>query len=221
MSKEKILFGLGVIGYIGAVFFVISLARVSPAQEPAKYVPAPPTKLLCFNSKTEELRESDSNLGCAAEEASLGDAPIEHGDVRPNGLNPTFAVRFQAAQAAAKKLGHNLRITSGFRSQELQARLFEDAVKKYGSEEEASKWVLPRDISHHPWGTAIDVNYPGDKVAVKWLEENGSRFGICRVYENEWWHFEPVIAPGGTCPKMVANALSSLESSPTGAEELN
>ena len=221
MSKDQIRFAILVICYVLLASWVFSLAKVDSVQQAAKIETPPPTKLLCFNSKSEELRESDTDLGCASDEASLGDAPISHSEVRPNELNPTFAVRFQAAQAAAKKLGHNLRITSGFRSQELQARLFADAVKKYGSEEEASKWVLPRDISHHPWGTAIDVNYPGDKVAVKWLEENGSRFGICRLYENEWWHFEPVIAPGGTCPKMSANALSSLESSPTGAEELN
>jgi LAS superfamily LD-carboxypeptidase LdcB len=126
-----------------------------------------------------------------------------------------------AAQVAAKEAGFNIRITSGFRTQQLQEKLHADAVKKYGSEEEASKWVLPKDISHHPWGTAIDVNYPRDKTAVKWLENNGSLFGLCRVYENEWWHFEPIIAPGDTCPAMMVNALESLEGLPTSANESN
>ena len=65
--------------------------------------------------------------------------------------------------------------------------------------------------SHHPQGLAIDVNYPGDKLGALWLEENGSRFGLCRVYANEWWHFEGVIAPGQACPPLAPNALVDLK----------
>jgi hypothetical protein len=169
-----------------------------------------PVELLCFNIETTELRTSDTESGCLTPEEPLGTTPILHSEIRPTQLDRTFEVRFLAAQAAAKVAGFDIKITSGFRTQGLQQRLFSDAIKKYGSAEEASKWVLPKDISHHPWGIAIDVNYPGDKVAVKWLEDNGSQFGLCRVYENEWWHFEPVIAPGQPCPPMMANALESL-----------
>ncbi|TSA48387.1 MAG: hypothetical protein D4R50_01245 [Actinomycetales bacterium] len=177
--------------------------------------------LLCFNVATSVLRTSDTENGCIVPEESLGTEPISHKDVRPTQIDRTFEVRFLAAQVAAKEAGFNIRITSGFRTQQLQEKLHADAVKKYGSEEEASKWVLPKDISHHPWGTAIDVNYPRDKTAVKWLENNGSLFGLCRVYENEWWHFEPIIAPGDTCPAMMVNALESLEGLPTSANESN
>lgn len=170
----------------------------------------PPIELMCFNVETSELRISDTQSGCLAPEESLGTDPIIHTEVRPTQLDRKFEVRFLAAQAAAKNAGFNIKITSGFRTQGLQQRLFVDAIKKYGSAEEASKWVLPKDISHHPWGIAIDVNYPGEKVATKWLEENGSQFGLCRVYENEWWHFEPVIAPGQPCPAMMVSALESL-----------
>ena len=226
MSKEQSRILLGVIAYFLLVFYVFGLARTGSVQDPV-LAPAPApapaiaTALLCFNLESKILRESDSNLGCSIDEASLGDAPIDHGDIRPNVLNPIFEVRFLAAQAAAKAAGFSIRITSGFRSEALQEKLFGDAIKKYGSEVEASKWVLPKDISHHPWGTAIDVNYPGDKTAVKWLEDNGSLFGLCRVYENEWWHFEPIIAPGDTCPAMMVNALESLEEPPTSANESN
>ena len=166
--------------------------------------------LLCFNLESKKLRSSDTDNGCIAPEESLGTGPIEHGDIRPTKLDRTLEVRFLAAQQVAKEVGHQLRITSGFRSQELQARFFLSAVKKYGSEKEASKWVLPKAISHHPWGVAIDINYPGDKTAVKWLEDHGSEFGLCRVYKNEWWHFEPTIAPGGMCPLMLESSLESL-----------
>jgi hypothetical protein len=209
MDKKLTDFYFWAVGYLLLVAAVVTHSTSNSAVLLEEVVVAP-VELLCFNVETTELRISNTELGCLAPEESLGTAPIVHSEIRPTGLDRTFEVRFLAAQAAAKLAGFNIRITSGFRSQQLQERLFNNAVKKYGSENEASKWVLPKDVSHHPWGIAIDVNYPGDRKAVKWLEDNGSSFGLCRVYENEWWHFEPVIAPGEPCPPMMANALESL-----------
>jgi len=209
MDKKLTDFYFWAVGYLLLVAAVVTHSTSNSAVLLEEVVVAP-VELLCFNVETTELRISNTELGCLAPEESLGTAPIVHSEIRPTGLDRTFEVRFLAEQAAAKLAGFNIRITSGFRSQQLQERLFNNAVKKYGSENEASKWVLPKDVSHHPWGIAIDVNYPGDRKAVKWLEDNGSSFGLCRVYENEWWHFEPVIAPGEPCPPMMANALESL-----------
>ena len=211
-KKHWDLFALGA-WYIAIITVVVFTIQGSKIAE----IPISVQKLLCFDVSTKVLRQSDTKILCSSNEEPLGTLPIRHDVERPTALNRTFEVRFLAAQAAAEKLGYNLRITSGFRSRDLQARLFADAVRRYGSEEEASKWVLPKDISNHPWGTAIDVNYPGDKIAVKWLEDNGSLFGLCRIYKNEWWHFEPVIAPGDACPPMMENALTSLENSETSA----
>ena len=210
MDKQTSDFYFYASGYFLLVCAVIVLSTTNTGVGQITSAPKVVQPLLCFNVESDELRTSDTEQGCMAPEESLGISPIIHSEVRPTQLDRTFEVRFLAAQAAAKLAGFNIRITSGFRSQQLQERLFNDAVKKYGSEKEASKWVLPKDISHHPWGSAIDVNYPGDRKAVKWLEENGSSFGLCRVYLNEWWHFEPVIAPGEPCPPMMANALESL-----------
>ena len=210
MDKQTSDFYFYASGYFLLVCAVIVLSTTNTGVGQITSAPKVVQPLLCFNVESDELRTSDTEQGCMAPEESLGISPIIHSEVRPIQLDRTFEVRFLAAQAAAKLAGFNIRITSGFRSQQLQERLFNDAVKKYGSEKEASKWVLPKDISHHPWGIAIDVNYPGDRKAVKWLEENGSSFGLCRVYLNEWWHFEPVIAPGEPCPPMMANALESL-----------
>ena len=209
MDKKLTDFYFWAVGYLLLVAAVVTHSTSNSAVLLEEVVVAP-VELLCFNVETTELRISNTELGCLAPEESLGTAPIVHSEIIPTGLDRTFEVRFLAAQAAAKLAGFYIRITSGFRSQQLQERLFNNAVKKYGSENEASKWVLPKDVSHHPWGIAIDVNYPGDRKAVKWLEDNGSSFGLCRVYENEWWHFEPVIAPGEPCPPMMANALESL-----------
>jgi len=210
MDKQTSDFYFYAAGYFLLVCAVITLSTTKTIDGQIASIPKIVKPLLCFNIESSELRTSDTESGCTAPEESLGTTPIIHSEIRPTGLDRTFEVRFLAAQATAKSAGFSIRITSGFRSQQLQERLFNDAVKRYGSEIEASKWVLPKDISHHPWGLAIDVNYPGDRMAVKWLEENGSTFGLCRVYENEWWHFEPVIAPGEPCPPMMANALESL-----------
>ena len=210
MDKQTSDFYFYASGYSLLVCAVIVLSTTNTSAGQITSVPKVIKPLLCFNIESDELRTIDTEQGCLAPEEPLGTTPIIHSEVRPTQLDRTFEVRFLAAQAAAKLAGFNIRITSGFRSQQLQERLFNNAVKKYGSENEASKWVLPKDVSHHPWGLAIDVNYPGDRKAVKWLEDNGSSFGLCRVYLNEWWHFEPVIAPGEPCPPMMANALESL-----------
>ena len=210
MDKQTSDFYFWGAGYLLLVCAILTLTTSRTADLQIQITPKVVESLLCFNIESSELRTSDTESGCIAPEESLGTTPIIHSEIRPMKLDRTFEVRFLAAQAAAKSAGFNIRITSGFRSQQLQERLFSDAVKKYGSESEASKWVLPKEISNHPWGTAIDVNYPGDRTAVKWLEENGSTFGLCRVYENEWWHFEPIIAPGEPCPPMMANAVESI-----------
>jgi len=167
--------------------------------------------LTCAKKNTYELRVSNVIKGCEKTEVSLGAGAIPHSLIRPSVIDKQLMYRFKAAQAAAKKDGQALYIASGFRSLERQKVLFAQAVKKYGSKKVASKWVAPPLISHHPWGVAIDVNYPNEPVGAGWLEVNGSKFGLCRVFENEWWHFEPVIAPGWKCPALVPDATYSVD----------
>lgn len=143
---------------------------------------------------------------CTAKELSLGTAPIIRGEKRPEALHPMMKARYLTAKAAAKKKGHSLTITSGYRSYARQKYLYERAVKRYGSAAKASKWVLPPKKSNHPWGLAVDINYGVSGIKAKksatWLENNGYKYGLCRRYANEWWHFEPLVAPGTKCPKM-------------------
>ena len=167
--------------------------------------------LSCAKKTNYAIRISNVIKGCEKTEVSLGAGAIPHSLIRPSVIDKQLMYRFKAAQAAAKKEGQALYIASGFRSLERQKILFAQAVKKYGSKKVASKWVAPPLISHHPWGVAIDVNYPNEPVGAGWLEVNGSKFGLCRVFENEWWHFEPVIAPGWKCPALVPDATYSVD----------
>jgi LAS superfamily LD-carboxypeptidase LdcB len=102
------------------------------------------------------------------------------------------------AIAAAAADGVDLHITSGWRSRDEQERLYEQAVRKYGSPAAARRWVLPPEESAHVKGEAVDV---GPRSGAQWLEDNGVHFGLCRRYDNEWWHFELLAAPvGSVCP---------------------
>jgi hypothetical protein len=192
---------------IAATILVGALTSLSTGSISLEPKPKPP--LVCFENSTSTLRVTTEET-CPSPLISLGGSALTEsataeGDVID--AHPLLIARFEAAKSAAILEGVHLYITSGFRSFDRQGELFAAAIKKYGSETEAAKWVLPPQYSHHPKGLALDVNYPGDPQGAKWLEENGARFGLCRVYANEWWHFEGVIAPGGICPTMAENAL--------------
>lgn len=165
--------------------------------------------LSCMNKKTFSLRVSNVIKGCEKTEVSLGAGAIPYSLIRPTALDKQLVYRFKAAQAAAAKEGQRIYIVSGFRSLSRQKTLYNQAIRKYRTVDQASKWVAPPLVSHHPWGIAIDVNYPNEPVGAGWLEVHSSKFGLCRVFENEWWHFEPVIAPGWKCPALVPDARYS------------
>lgn len=168
-------------------------------------------QLLCADRETYEIRTSNVIERCLSTEFSLEEGPILASSLSVGKLNQTLEIRFKSAQASARKEGVELKIVSGFRTLERQRYLFDQAVKKYGSYQEATKWVAPPEVSHHPLGLAIDVNYPNEPKAAKWLEINGYKFGLCRTFKNEWWHFEGNIAPGWKCPKMLKDARALLK----------
>ena len=165
------------------------------------------TPIHCFNTPTQKLIIRPDFIGCVVgEDQPLGETEIIEGTERPEEINPLVLARFLSAQAAGKELGIELSIDSGYRSPEKQNYLYQRAIKTYKSADEAIKWVLPSDLSRHPWGLALDVNLNHDKSGASWLEANGATFGLCRVYVNEWWHFEPLTAPGGICPPLLPDA---------------
>ncbi|WP_426309174.1 M15 family metallopeptidase [Cellulosimicrobium sp. E-16] len=119
------------------------------------------------------------------------------------GLDPELERRFDAARAAADADGVELTLTSGWRTAAEQQELVDAALERYGSAEEAHRWVLPPESSEHVAGLAIDV---GPTEGALWLEQHGAELGLCRTYANELWHFEAVTEPGGTCPPMHDDA---------------
>jgi hypothetical protein len=116
------------------------------------------------------------------------------------GLDPGLLAAFERARAEAAGAGHDLTITSGYRTAEQQAGLLEAEIAERGSLEEALWWVFPPERSMHVHGLAIDV---GDGPAADWLAQHGARVGLCRTLDWEWWHFEwrARWEAAGACPE--------------------
>lgn len=124
------------------------------------------------------------------------------GATRPDSftnLNPLMRSRLMEMLMAAKEeLGPDaLRITSAYRSPELQGQLYQEALKKYGTPEETRRWVAPAGRSQHNFGTAVDfANLQGQLLRdpnspeAKWLKANAARFGLAVPLANEPWQVE-------------------------------
>jgi soluble lytic murein transglycosylase-like protein len=93
-------------------------------------------------------------------------------------MRPDTATAFDALAAAARNDGIELSITSAFRSDSEQARLF--------AAHPDPKWVAPPGQSLHRNGTELDL---GPASAYDWLARNAARFGFVRRYSWEPWHF--------------------------------
>ncbi|NEW41994.1 M15 family metallopeptidase [Nocardia cyriacigeorgica] len=145
----------------------------------------------------------------AAPESQPASPPSGAAPVRPiaaagtEGLNPLLALAYTMAADEAHAAGVPLSITSGYRTPAEQQALWDDGIHTHGNPAEARRWVLPPDESTHVTGHAIDV---GPIEGARWLEANGNRWGLCRTFDNEWWHFELATFPGLPCPPRVPDA---------------
>lgn len=93
-----------------------------------------------------------------------------------------------------------VRIGSGFRSNEHQAQLFQNAVRKYGSVAAARKWVAPPGHSQHNKGNAADLEFLTPE-AKAWVHANAERYGLAFPMGYEPWHIEIATARGGGAVK--------------------
>src|SRR5690606_9827902 len=95
------------------------------------------------------------------------------------------------------------RISSGWRSPAYQQSLLDDAVRRYGSEAEARRFVNTPEQSTHVTGNAVDIA-PVD--AMSWLSQHGAAYGLWQTDANELWHYELMTAPGGICRSPLPDA---------------
>jgi hypothetical protein len=113
-----------------------------------------------------------------------------------SGMDPTFNSQLQQLfMNAPEDVRSGLRVKSGFRSVDRQAALFADAIKKYGSESAARKWVAPPGRSYHNKGNAADLDY-ASPAAREYAHANAAKYGLNFPLGNEDWHIEPIGARG-------------------------
>ena len=118
-------------------------------------------------------------------------------------LDPALLGALRRAATDAAGDGVEFFVDSGWRSPEYQEQLLREAVSKYGSQEEAARWVATPDRSAHVSGEAADI---GRSDAAAWLSRHGAAYGLCQIYGNEPWHYElrrEAIDHG--CPEMYAD----------------
>ena len=113
-------------------------------------------------------------------------------------MRPDVAQAFDRMAAAARgEAGILLLVTSGFRSDAEQARLF--------AAHPDPKWVAPPGESLHRYGTELDLGPP---AVYGWLAANAGRFGFVQRYSWEPWHYGLPLAhkfPGAPQPPPSRN----------------
>ncbi|MDP9227865.1 MAG: transglycosylase SLT domain-containing protein, partial [Actinomycetota bacterium] len=100
------------------------------------------------------------------------------------GMRPDVAAAYDRMTAAARVAGHQLSVSSGFRSDAEQAALF--------AAHPDPRWVAPPGRSLHRCATELDL---APTSAHGWLAANASRFGFVKRYSWEPWHFGFVAGP--------------------------
>jgi D-alanyl-D-alanine carboxypeptidase len=124
-------------------------------------------------------------------------------DEQPTGLRDDVLAAFTALRAKATAEKITMCLQDGKRSTRQQQAQFDDYVKRFGSREIARNYALPPDESMHVKGIAVDIQ---PLSAAGWVERGAGKYGWCRQYENEPWHFEynPDYTKG--CPALRPHA---------------
>ncbi|HZX07467.1 M15 family metallopeptidase [Kribbella sp.] len=200
--RSSVLAGLAIVAAV--ISLTAACTAVSAQKEPA------PTKTQSVSPRTQPVSAGRLPTGSApthqgppnAEDGVLPDHTSAYDTSLPGiaKLDPALLKAVQEAETAMKADGIRMQVTTGWRSKKYQEELLEKAIRKYGSRKKALEYVAEPDQSHHITGHAVDI---GPTDADYWLDRNGNRFGLCRTYTNEIWHFELVTQPGGTCPPMT------------------
>ena len=124
-----------------------------------------------------------------APRSDLADAGHYRDTGRVVELRAPAAQSFKKMAAAARAEGVGIVPISGFRSVAYQKNLFDRAVKRYGSEQKAARWVAPPGYSEHATGWALDLGDESQRTtdieqrfkstpAARWLSDNARRFGF-------------------------------------------
>jgi hypothetical protein len=163
-------------------------------------VPAPSSAASPVDRSRNEQRDALGEAGGAVPAATT---VFDDGVPGVARLDPALLAALRRAAPDAAADGVELFVDSGWRSPEYQEQLLQQAISKYGSEEQAARWVATPKTSPHVSGDAVDI---GPAAAASWLAAHGAAYGLCQIYGNEPWHYElrPEAGDHG-CPAMYAD----------------
>jgi zinc D-Ala-D-Ala carboxypeptidase len=197
-----------------------SSSSSSSSTDPSSSTPAPQNHVP--RRERRPLREtggagSTNRLGLGQADGAIPDGTTVFDDEVP-GVAKLDSDLLAAVRRAATDAGIEFYVDSGWRSPEYQERLLREAISKYGSAAEATRWVATPNTSAHVKGEAVDI---GPAASAAWLSEHGAAYGLCQIYANEPWHFElrPDAAEHG-CPAMYADPTHDprMQQTPTRSE---
>jgi D-alanyl-D-alanine carboxypeptidase len=197
---------------IASLFVVIAaIAAALAHQLPASM---PTTALTVTDAARGKLRSALGEPGAPVERGALpgrgalgeadgavpdGTTVFDDGVPGVANLDSDLLTALRQAATDAASDGVEFNVDSGWRSAAYQQHLLDEAVSKYGSEEEAAQWVATPDTSPHVSGNAVDLA----SDAATWLSDHGAGYGLCQIYANEPWHYElRPDAPEQGCPAM-------------------
>jgi soluble lytic murein transglycosylase-like protein len=123
-----------------------------------------------------ELAPPGTDPGSGALNAGEYRGPFAYRQGKP--MRPDVALAFDRMAKAARADGVELLITTAFRTDAEQARLF--------AAHPDPKWVAPPGRSLHRLATELDLGPP---AAYAWLASNAERFHFTKRYDWEPWHF--------------------------------
>jgi zinc D-Ala-D-Ala carboxypeptidase len=199
------------IGVTGLLVVIAAIAAISyqwPASSSSTAAPHIPVPRREHRAPLDETGGAapDGRLGALGEaDGAVPDGTTVFDDEIPGVANVDPALRGALRRAATDAAGDGveLYVDSGWRSPAYQEELLREAISKYGSEEEATRWVATPNTSAHVSGDAVDI---GPSGAAAWLSEHGAEYGLCQIYGNERWHYErrPEAIDHG-CPAMYAD----------------
>jgi hypothetical protein len=188
-----------VLAVLAAITVGVDNTLLTSSESTASSTPAIAPPIVVHDSERPAPRREHRALGVADGAIPGGTTVLDDG---VPGVANLDAALLDALRRAANDAGIRFAVDSGWRSPDYQEHLLREAVSKYGSLEEAARWVATPETSAHVSGDAIDVG----SGAAAWLSEHGAAYGLCQTYRNESWHYE--LRPGAAdhgCPPMYAD----------------
>jgi hypothetical protein len=160
------------------------------------------------DEEEDDDEHEEEGVGQASDELRSAVSCKERGDTAYKGGRPysiqvihiggkavskTTGHAFLRMQAAAHAAGVKLSLTSGFRTQSEQTRLYNCYLSKRCNN---GNLAARPGYSNHQNGAALDLS------TSSWLSKNASKFGFVRTVPKEAWHYEFRGAdPGGPCSR--------------------